>query len=76
LLAPPGEFHPVRLDTPAEPCIEVFSHEAKIGKRFDISKFNTLIISALNALLGLLEALCMEGDVEVFTSPQYALKWL
>ena len=45
LLAPPGEFHLVCLKALAKPGVKVLSHTTKIGKRFDICKFNTLSIN-------------------------------
>ena len=52
LLTPPGEFHPVGFKAPAEPCIELSFHTTKVGKRFDICKFNNLSISGLAAICG------------------------
>ena len=49
-LAPPGEFHPVGLKALAESSIEVSSHTTKVGKRFDMCKFNTLCINELKAV--------------------------
>lgn len=74
LLPPPGEFHPVSLDAPADPGIEVFSHNAWVGKRFDINKFNTLIINVLNAPISPLNPLDMEGDGRSFYKPLTRLK--
>ena len=50
LLAPPGEFHPVSFKALTEPSIEVPFHTTKVGKRFDICKFNTLSINRLKAV--------------------------
>ena len=65
LLAPPGEFHPVSFKALAEPGIEVFSHTTKVRKRFDIYKFNILIINRLKAICGLYN----ESDRALFGGP-------
>ena len=50
LFAPPGEFHPVRLKAFSLSGIEVSFHTSKVGKRFDICKFNALGINGLKAV--------------------------
>ena len=79
LLAPPGEFHPVSIKALVEPGIEVSSHTTKVRKRFDLCKFNTLIINGLKAVCGPCDeggrALCGGSDAKflrVLKRPQRA----
>lgn len=50
LLAPPGVFHSVCLKAFSLSGIKISSHTSKVGKRFDICKYNTLSANWLNVI--------------------------
>ena len=65
LLTPSSEFHPVSFKALAKPGVKVLFHTTKVGKRFDICKFNKLSINALRAICGL----CSESEGALFGGP-------
>ena len=56
LLTPSSELHPVGFKALAKPGVKVLFHTTKVGKRFDIYKFNKLSINKLKAIYRLYSA--------------------